>query len=110
VNPLNYSCFPARESSRAAKQQMDSRHQEIATFLRKHGIADNFARKQMRHQTIRQTDGYTDEARFPIYNAINHLPRLGYTQIRAQFLGQRGQNVTHAIAMGEGGKYTPDRC
>jgi hypothetical protein len=31
-----------------------------ATFMRKHGISDSFAKKQMRHQTIRQTDVYTD--------------------------------------------------
>ena len=45
--------------------------------MRSHGIADNFARKQMRHQTIRQTDGYTDAAQLPIYDAIKNLPRLG---------------------------------
>jgi len=37
---------------------------------------NNFARKQMRHQTIRQTDGYTDEAQLPIYDSIKNLPRL----------------------------------
>ncbi len=31
----------------------------------------------MRHQTIRQTDGYTDEAQLPIYDSIKSLPRLG---------------------------------
>ncbi len=74
-----------------------------ATFMRKHGIADNFARKQMRHQTIRQTDGYTDEAQLPIYDSIKNLPRLaGYTQIRAQISGQTGQNVTQPVAASEG--------
>ena len=66
----------------------------LATFLRKNGIVDNFARKQMRHQTIRQTDGYTDATQLPIYDSIKNLPRLGgYTQIRAQILGSEGQNV-----------------
>ena len=76
-----------------------------ATFMRKHGIADNFARKQMRHQTIRQTDGYTDEAQLPIYDSIKNLPRLGgCTQIRAQILGPEGQNVAHPVAASEGTK------
>jgi integrase len=76
-----------------------------ATFMRSHGIADNFARKQMRHQTIRQTDGYTDAAQLPIYDAIKNLPRLGgYTQIRAQILGAEGQNVAQPVATGEGAK------
>ena len=75
-----------------------------ATFLRKHGIADTFARKQMRHQTIRQTDGYTDETQLPIYDAIKNLPRLKYTQIRAQILGQTGQNGSQAVATSEGMK------
>jgi hypothetical protein len=53
--------------------------------MQRNGIGDNFARKQMRHQTIRQTDGYTDEAQLPIYDSIKNLPRLeNYTQIRAQ--------------------------
>ena len=74
-----------------------------ATFMRKHGISDNFARKQMRHQNIKQTDGYTDEAQLPIYDAIKNLPRLEkYTQIRAQILGQEGQNVVQRVATGEG--------
>jgi len=74
-----------------------------ATFMRKHGIADNFARKQMRHQTIRQTDGYTDETQLPIYDSIKNLPSLGVcTQIRAQILGQEGQNVAQPVAKSEG--------
>ena len=74
-----------------------------ATFMRKHGISDNFARKQMRHQTIRQTDGYTDEAQLPIYDAIKELPRLtDLTHIRAQISGADGQNLSHAVATGEG--------
>jgi hypothetical protein len=44
----------------------------------------------MRHQSIRQTDGYTDETQLPIYDSIKNLPRLGkYAQIRAQILAQR---------------------
>ena len=74
-----------------------------ATFMRKHGIADNVARKQMRHQTVRQTDGYTDETQLPIYDAIKHLPRLtDLTHIRAQISGVGWQNASHAVATGEG--------
>ena len=74
-----------------------------STFMRSHGVADNFARKQMRHQTIRQTDGYTDAAQLPIYDAIKNLPRLGgYTQIRAQISGSKGQNVAQPVAASEG--------
>ena len=74
-----------------------------ATFMRMNSIADNFAQKQMRHQTIRQTDGYTDAAQLPIYDSIKLLPRLGgYTQIRAQILGAEGQNVAQPVAASEG--------
>ena len=67
------------------------------------GIADNFAQKQMRHQTIRQMDGYTDAAQLPIYDSIKMLPRLGaFTQIRAQILGAEGQNVAQSGAVSEG--------
>ena len=78
-----------------------------ATFMRKNGVGDNFARKQMRHQTIRQTDGYTDEAQLPIYDSIKNLPRLDFgknTQIRAQILGAEGENVTQPDAAIEGMK------
>jgi integrase len=76
-----------------------------ATFMRKHGISDNFATKQMRHQSIRQTDGYTDESQLPIYEAIKALPPLlGYTQIRAQILGANGQIVAQSGATVEGTK------
>src|ERR1035437_9814324 len=71
--------------------------------MRMNGVSDNFARKQMRHQTIRQTDGYTDEAQLSIYESIKNLPKLaGYTQIRAQILGPEGQNVTQSVATSEG--------
>jgi len=67
--------------------------------MRKNSIADNFARKQMRHQTVRQTDGYTDEAQLPIYDAIKHLPRLtDLTHIRAQISGVDGQNMSQCVA------------
>jgi len=76
-----------------------------ATFMRKHGISDTFATKQMRHQTIRQTDGYTDVTQLPIYDSIKKLPRLGEcTQIRAQILVPEGQNVSQAVATSEGMK------
>jgi integrase len=76
-----------------------------ATFMRKHGISDNFARKQMRHQTIHQTDGYTDGTQFEIYEAVKGLPpMLGYTQGRAQILGAAGQNGSQPVATIEGTK------
>jgi len=76
-----------------------------ATFMRKNGIADNFAMKQMHHQSIRQTDEYTDEVQLPIYDSIKNLPRLGgCTQIRAQISGADGQNVTQPVAVSEGTK------
>jgi len=75
-----------------------------ATFLRRNGIADNFTRKQMRHQSIRQTDGYTDDKQLPIYESIKNLPRLGYTQIRAQISGSEGQNVAQPDGASEGTK------
>jgi hypothetical protein len=55
--------------------------------MRKNGIADNFAHKQMRHESLRQTDGYTDEAQLPIYDSIKNLPRLVgvYTNTRTDF-------------------------
>jgi hypothetical protein len=57
----------------------------------------------MRHQTIRQTDGYTDEAQLPIYDSIKKLPRLrDYTQIRAQISVPVGQKVAQAVATSEG--------
>jgi integrase len=72
-----------------------------ATFMRTHGVSDNFARKQMRHQTIRQTDGYTDEGQLPIYEAVKKLPSLlGYAQGRAQISGADGQNGAQAGANG----------
>ena len=77
----------------------------FATFMRKNGMPDNFVRKQMRHKTIRQTDGYTDEAQLPIYDSIKNLPSLGVcTQIRAQILVQEGQNVTQPDVKSEGPK------
>jgi hypothetical protein len=74
----------------------------FATFMRRNGMPDNFVRKQMRHKTIRQTDGYTDEMQLPIYDAMKNLPHLdavpGYTQIRAQNLGGKGQTSTQPDA------------
>jgi hypothetical protein len=46
----------------------------------------------MRHQSIRQTDGYTDESQLPIYEAIKALPLLlGYTNTRADFRRKRSK-------------------
>jgi hypothetical protein len=74
-----------------------------ANFMRKNGIADNFARKQMRHESLRQTDGYTDDAQLPIYDSIKNLPRLGgYAQLYAQNSVPEGQNVTQAVAKSKG--------
>jgi hypothetical protein len=74
--------------------------------MRRNGVSDNFSRKQMRHKTIRQTDGYTDDVQLPIYESIKNLPRLddmaGYTQIRAQILGGNGQNGSQSDAASEG--------
>ncbi len=74
-----------------------------ATFLRRNGVADIFAKKQMRHQHLRQTDGYTDDTQLPIYDSIKNLPRLGgCTQIRAQISGSEGQNETQPVSKSEG--------
>ena len=52
------------------------------------GLLIIYARMQMRHQTIRQTDGYTDATQLPIDDSIKNLPRLeDHTQIGAQILG-----------------------
>jgi integrase len=46
-----------------------------ATFMRKHGIADNFAMKQIHHQSIRQTDEYADEVHWrEILSTVTRLP------------------------------------
>ena len=46
---------------------------------------------------------YTDEMQLPIYDAVKSLPRLsGCTQIRAQILGVKGQNVARPVTVGEG--------
>jgi hypothetical protein len=75
------------------------------TFMRKNGIADNFTRKQMHHQSIWQMDENTDEVQLLIYDSIKNLPRLGgCTQIRAQISGADGQNVTQPVAVSEGTK------
>ena len=59
----------------------------------------------MRHQTIRQTDGYTDATQLPIDDSIKNLPRLeDHTQIGAQILGADSQNVAQADAKREGVK------
>ena len=71
-----------------------------STLMRRNGVSDNFAREQMGHQTVRQTDADTDEAQLPIDDSIKNLPRLGGdAQIRAQLSGSEGQNVTPAGAL-----------
>ena len=71
-----------------------------ATFLQRHGVAQRFAMKLLRHSDIKLTAKvYTDETQLPIYEAIKSLPRLGkYTQIRAQISGEEGRNVSQAVA------------
>ena len=71
-----------------------------ATFLQRHGVAQRFAMKLLRHSDIKLTAKvYTDETQLPIYEAIKSLPRLGkYTQIRAQISGAEGRNVSQAVA------------
>ena len=59
----------------------------------------------MRHSDIKLTAKvYTDETQLPIYESIKNLPRLGYTQIRAQISGSEGQNVAQPDAESEGMK------
>jgi integrase len=65
-----------------------------ATFLQRHGIAQRFAMKLLRHGNINLTSKvYTDDSQLPIYEAIKALPRLvEHTQIRTDFRrrGARG--------------------
>ena len=69
-----------------------------ATFLQRHGIAQRFAMKLLRHSDIKLTAKvYTDESQLPIYEAIKVLPRLSdSTQIRAQISDAEGQIVSQA--------------
>jgi integrase len=71
-----------------------------ATFLQRHGIAQRFAMKLLRHSDIKLTSKvYTDESQLPIYDAIKALPRLAdHTHIRAQMADSRGCCVTQADA------------
>jgi len=70
-----------------------------ATFLASNKVPQRFAMKLMRHSDIKLTTKvYTDETQLPIYDAIKALPRLGYTQIRAQILGVEGQNEAQPVA------------
>ena len=118
--PANYS--PAelvfqRGVPRAARLRIDSESNGVAyqdelgryadfhalrntwtTFLQRHGIAQRFAMKLLRHSDIKLTSKvYTDESQLPIYDAIKNLPRLGnYTQIRAQISGGDGRDVTQS--------------
>jgi integrase len=75
-----------------------------ATFLQRHGIAQRFAMKLLRHSDIRLTSKvYTDESQLPIYDAVKGLPRLfDDTQIRAQIADAAGQNLSQADARSEG--------
>ena len=70
------------------------------TFLQRHGIAQRFAMKLLRHSDIKLTSKvYTDETQLPIYEAIKPLPRLGvYTQIRAQISGGEGHKLSQGDA------------
>lgn len=75
-----------------------------ATFLQRHGIAQRFAMKLLRHSDIRLTSKvYTDESQLPIYEAIKALPRLtDNTQISAQMADPRGRDVTQVDAESRG--------
>jgi integrase len=75
-----------------------------ATFLQRHGVAQRFAMKLLRHSDIKLTAKlYTDESQLPIYDAIKALPRLlGHTQIRAQISGAGGRKAAKAGARNEG--------
>jgi integrase len=69
-----------------------------ATFLQRHGIAQRFAMKLLRHSDIKLTAKvYTDESQLPIYDAVRVLPRLlENTQIRAQISGVGGHRLSQA--------------
>ncbi len=75
-----------------------------ATFLQRHGIAQRYAMKLLRHSDIKLTSKvYTDETQLPIYDAVKILPRLfDHTQIRAQIADAPGQHVSQVDAKGEG--------
>jgi hypothetical protein len=77
-----------------------------ATFLQRHGIAQRFAMKLLRHSDIKLTSKvYTDESQLPIYEAFKGLPRLlDNTQIRAQIPDAAGQNLSQADARSEAGE------
>ena len=74
------------------------------TFLQRHGIAQRYAMKLLRHSDIKLTSKvYTDESQLPIYDAIKTLPRLmDNTQIRAQISGAESPNVLQLVANGVG--------
>ena len=73
-----------------------------ATFMQRHGVSLRFAMKQMRHSDVKLTAKvYTDEMQLPIYESIKSLPSLwGYTQIRAQIPGVKGQSLSQNGAVG----------
>jgi integrase len=120
--PANYSpsgLVFERGVPRAARLRVDSENNGIAykdesgryadfhalrytwaTFLQRHGIAQRFAMKLLRHSDIKLTSKvYTDELQLPIYDAIKALPRLAdHTQIRAQIADSQGRDVTQADA------------
>jgi integrase len=75
-----------------------------ATFLQRHGIAQRFAMKLLRHSDIKLTAKvYTDESQLPIYDAVKRLPRLlDHTQIRAQISVAAGHYLSHTDAKSEG--------
>ncbi len=75
-----------------------------ATFLQRHGIAQRFAMKLLRHSDIKLTSKvYTDESQLPIYDAVKGLPRLlDNTQIRAQIADAAGHNLSEDGARCEG--------
>ena len=79
-----------------------------ATFLQRHGIAQRFAMKLLRHSDIKLTSKvYTDETQLPIYDAVKVLPRLlENTQIRAQILGAAGHKLSQPDAESEGKQIT----
>jgi len=74
------------------------------TFLQRHGIAQRFAMKLLRHSDMKLTAKvYTDETQLPIYDAVKVLPRLfGDTQMCAQISGAAGHQLSHADDKGNG--------
>lgn len=78
----------------------------FGTNLARGGVASRTAMALMRHSDRRLTDKvYTDESLLGTWSAIDKLPSYaGASQIASQILGAEGQNVSLAVAAGNGVK------